>query len=239
DQGRRRRVAAQLLHRPRRRSAVDVVRHLAGVQAQVRSAAGLALRARTEGLTAERVNRARVRDRSILLTWAMRGTLHLIAAEDHGWLVPLVIEPRVANARRRVKQEGVPGDQAVRAVRLIERMLQRDGPLTRAEIAERLRRHRIRTEGQAIAHLVWLAAAEGVMCYGPDRGSTRCFVLVRDWAGQDRTEPMEPAAALAELAVRYLRAHGPAEPADLASGSGVRLGDARRDCRGTGDGQAE
>jgi hypothetical protein len=181
------------------------------------------------------VNGARVRDRSIVLTWAMRGTLHLVAAEDQGWLVPLVMEPRMANAHRRLNQEGVTADHRARAVRLIERMLERDGPLTRKEIAERLRRHGIRTEGQAIAHLAWLASAEGLVCYGPDRGSTRCFVLVRDWAGRDHAERLEPAAALTELAVRYLKAHGPAEPADLAFWSGIRLGDARRAWRGISD----
>jgi hypothetical protein len=204
----------------------DLVRHLSGVQAQVPSAAALALRARTERLTASRVDRARVRDRSIVLTWAMRGTLHLIAAEDYAWLVPLVVEPRVSNARRRLKQEGVSSEQSARAVRLIEQMLERDGPLTRHEIADRLRRHRIRTEGQAIAHLVWLAAAEGLICYGPDRERASSFVLVRDWLSDPA--PMDHEAALAELAVRYLRAHGPAEPADLASWSGIRPGDAKR-----------
>ena len=226
DQVRRLRTSAQHLHRSYRRSAVDLVRHLAGVQAQVLSAAGLALRARTEGLTAEQVDRARLSDRSIVLTWAMRGTLHLIAAEDYSWLQPLVIEPRIANAHRRLREEGVPADQPAKAVRLIARMLEREGPLVRSEIAERLRRQGIRTEGQAIAHLVWLAAAQGVICYGPDRDGEQCFVLVRDWLGKQK--PMEPEAALVELAVRYLTAHAPATPADMAFWSGLRLSDAKR-----------
>ncbi len=233
DEVRRRRTAAQQLHRPRRRSAADLVRHLTGVQAQVLSSAGLTLRARTEGLVADQIDQARLADRSIVLSWAMRGTLHLLAADDYGWLVPLVVEPRVAGARRRLQQEGVPAEQPARAVRLIEQLLERDGPLTRPELAERLRRHRIRTQGQAIAHLVWLAAAAGVICHGPDRGRERCLVLVRDWLGTP--EPMGWQAALAELAVRYLRAHGPAEPADLAFWSGIRLGDAKRAWRAVQD----
>ena len=196
-------------------------------------AAGLALRARTEGLTAGGVDRARLRDRSIVLTWAMRGTLHLVAAEDYGWLVPLVTEPSIANAHRRLKQEGGAADHPAKAVGLIEQMLQREGPLTRGEIAERLSRHRIRTEGQAIAHLVWLAAAQGVICLGPDRGREQCFVLVRDWLGEPK--PVDHDAALAELAVRYLTAHGPAQPVDLAFWSGVRLSDAKRAWNGIED----
>jgi len=223
---RRLRTAAQHLHRPQRRAVVDLVRHLTGVQAQVLSAAALAFRVRTVGLTAEQVDRARLHEWSIVLTWAMRGTLHLIAVEDFGWLQPLVIQPRVANAHRRLKEEGVPTDQVAKAVRLIARMLEREGPLLRSEIAERLRRESIRTEGQAIAHLVWLAAAEGLICYGPDRDGEQCFVLVRDWVGKPR--PIEREAALAELAVRYLTAHAPAAPADLAFWSGIRLTDANR-----------
>jgi hypothetical protein len=220
------RMASQHLHRPRLRSPADMVRHLLGVQAQVLSAAGLALQARTEGLTSEAVDRARQRDRSIVLTWAMRGTLHLIAAEDYGWLVPLVTEPSMAGALRRLKQEGVPPDQPARAARLIGRMLDREGPSTRAEIAEELRRHDVRTEGQAIAYLVWHASAQGVICHGPPRGREPTFVLVRDWLG--KPERVNKEVALAELAVRYLRAHQPAQPEDLAFWSGVRLGEARR-----------
>jgi winged helix DNA-binding protein len=226
DRVRRLRSAAQLLHRPGRRSVVDVVRHLTGVQAQVLPAAALALRARTAGLTAARVDAARLRDRSIVVTWAMRGTLHLIASEDHGWLVPMVTEPRITNSHRRLKQEGVPADQPARAARLIERMLEREGPLTRGEIADRLARRGIRTQGQAIAHLMWLAAAQGAVCYGPDRGADRTFILVRDWLDPPLT--MDREAALQELAVRYLRAHAPATPADLAFWSGIRPGDAKR-----------
>ena len=226
DLVRRMRTAAQLIHRPARRSALQLVTHLTGVQAQVLSAAGLALRARTTGLKADSLERARVREKSIVLTWAMRGTLHLIAADDYSWLVPLTTEPSVANAHRRLKQEGVPDAHVAKALPLIAQMLRREGPLTRAEIAERLVRKSIRTEGQAIAHLVWLAAAQGAICYGPGRDGDRCFVLVEDWLPKSKAHDRD--AALAELAVRYLRSHAPAAPADLAFWSGVRAGDANR-----------
>jgi hypothetical protein len=226
DEGvRRLRIAAQHLHRPGGLSVVDLVQHLTGVQAQVLSAAGLALRARTNGLKAKQVDRARVRERSVVLTWAMRGTLHLIAAEDYGWLVQLVTEPSVANSHRRLRQEGVAAGQAAKAVRLIARMLEREGPLTRPELAGRLQSQGIHTAGQAIAHLVWLAAAEGFICYGPERERKQCFVLVKDWL--PKTKPMGHEAALKELAIRYLKGHAPARPADLAFWSGIPMVDAK------------
>jgi hypothetical protein len=156
----------------------------------------------------------------------MRGTLHLIAAADYGWLIPLVTEQHVANAHRRLKQEGVPAGQPETAVLQIARMLEREGPLTRKEIAERLQRLGFHTAGQAIAHLVWMAAAQGLVCYGPDRDGERCFVRVEDWLG--KSKPVDREKALADLALRYLSAHAPAAPADLAFWSGIRMGDAQR-----------
>ncbi|MDQ6921204.1 MAG: winged helix DNA-binding domain-containing protein [Candidatus Dormibacteraeota bacterium] len=226
DQVRRLRSGAQLLHRPRRLPPAALVRHLTGVQAQVLSAAGLALRARGAGLTAPEVDRARLGDRTVVLSWAMRGTLHLVSTQDFGWLLPPVIEPQVPNAYRRLQQEGVPAGQAADALRSLQQMLEREGPLTRREMAERLRARGVRVQGQAIAHLVWLAAAQGIVCFGPDRAREQCFVLVRDWIGEP--EPMERDAALAELAARYLGAHHPAAPSDLAAWSGLGQRDAKR-----------
>jgi hypothetical protein len=228
DEVRRSRLAAQRLHRPARGSVRDLVRHLVGVQAQVLSASGLAVSARTTGLTVDHVDRARERDRSIVLTWAMRGTLHLISSDDHRWLVPLVIAPRIPNAHRRLRQEGVPGGRWQAALRSIGQMLETEGPLTRPEIADRLQREGVRTAGQAIAHLVWLAAATGLICMGPGSGRDQRFVLVRDWLDRSRRSDRGPSDPMAELAVRYLRAHGPATPADLAFWSGIRPGDANR-----------
>jgi hypothetical protein len=210
-----------------------LVRHLVGVQAQILSAAGLALRARTEGLTDARVDRARLRDRSIVLTWAMRGTLHLVAAEDVGWLTDLTVASNPGSSTRRLREMGVGADQTTAGVRAIERMLDRHGPLTRAEIGERLQRRGLPTEGQILPHLLWLAAAQGSVCFGPDRDGQRTHVLVRDWLGAPRR--MDRDSALAELAVRYLRSHAPATPTDLSSWSGVGVSDARRGWRAIED----
>jgi hypothetical protein len=204
----------------------DVVAHLVGVQAQVVSAAGIALAIRTDGLTADVVRRARSQDRSIVLTWAMRGTLHLLTAEDHRRFAGVLTEPHVSRSMRRLGEEGISADDTERAVALIERMLAREGPLRRPEIAARLRRRGIRTEGQAIAHLVWLAAATRGLCFGPDRDGVRTFVLARDWVGEP--ERVERDDVLSDLALRYLRSHAPATVDDFAAWSGLRIAQARR-----------
>jgi Winged helix DNA-binding domain len=169
----------------------------------------------------------------VVLTWAMRGTLHFVAAEDFGWLVGMVLEPHASTSRRRLGQMGVGTDLTDRGVRTIERMLARSGPLTRRELTDALRRVGIPTGGQIIPHLTWLAASRGSICFGPERDGERCYVLVRDWLGSP--EPMDRDRALAELATRYLRAHGPATAADLAFWSGVRATDAKRGWRSIQD----
>lgn len=223
---RRMRTAAQLLHRPTGRSPADVVRHLVGIQAQERMAAELGIRARSRRITLQDVERARLEERSIVRAWALRGTIHLDSAEDLGWLVPLTAEPSRPRSHRRLGQEGVAAGTVERALGLIREMLASDGPLTRPEIAERLRRRRVPAEGQAIHHLTWLAASDGTVCFGPTRSGRPTFVLVRDWIG--RAPALDRDRALAELASRYLAAHGPSEPGDLAYWSGLGANDVRR-----------
>ena len=225
---RRARAAAQLLHRPRAAGVADVVGHLLAVQAQDLRAARLALRARTTGLAARDVDAALTDERSVVVAWLMRGTLHLVGRDDHPWLLALTAPTRLAANRRRLGQEGVSPDDAERAVQIIERALADDGPLTRAELAERIAADGIRTEGQAIVHLLMLAALRGIAVLGPlrDDGS-HAFALTRDWLGGAPARELDRDAALAELARRYLTAHAPAEPADLATWSGLPLRDAR------------
>jgi DNA glycosylase AlkZ-like len=107
DDVRRTRVTAQLLHRPRRFALPDLVARLVAVQAQDITAGPLALRARSKGLTAADVTAARA-DRSVVRAWGPRGTLHLVASEDLGWLIALVGPQWINASMRRLAQEGVP-----------------------------------------------------------------------------------------------------------------------------------
>jgi hypothetical protein len=74
-------------------SVAQLVRDVCGLQAQEPPAAVLAVWVRSGGLVAPQVEDARLHERSILRTWCMRGTLHLLATEDLGWLVPLLAMP--------------------------------------------------------------------------------------------------------------------------------------------------
>jgi hypothetical protein len=155
----------------------------------------------------------------------MRGTLHLLATDDVGWLVPLLGPSALASARRRHAALGIAGEVGAQGVRLIGEALAARGPLTRAELADYLAPHGIPTAGQATFHLIWRAALEGTVCLGPTRGREPTYVRLEDWLSPGR--PLAREAALAELARRYLAAYGPAGPDDLVAWSGLPMRDIR------------
>src|SRR6202042_2521884 len=125
----------------------------------------------------------------------------------------------------RLSEEGVPPPDAERAVKAIERSLAGEGPLTRHQLRERIAAAGVRTEGQAIVHLLGLASLRGLIVRGPMIGRQHAFVLVRDWLGE--SPPIDRDVALAELARRYLIGHAPADERDLAKWSGLPLRDVR------------
>jgi hypothetical protein len=237
-----RRCAAQLLSGEPAGTTEEVTRRLLAVQAQDLRGARLAVRARSAGLTAADVD-ADLGRRSLLVSWLNRGTLHLVRAEDYWWLHPLTTPQLLTGNARRLAQEGVPPDDADRAVAVVRDALAADGPLTRAQLRGRVDAAGVRTEGQALVHILFLACLRGLIVRGPVAGREQAFVLTRDWLGApppllDRT------AALTELARRYLAGHAPATDADLAKWAGIGLREARLGLAGCGavarpDGLAE
>jgi hypothetical protein len=208
-----------------------VVAAVQGLQAQSWPAAQLAVRARSDGLTAAEVDAARVADRSVVRGWFMRGTLHLVPAADVRWLLDLlapVIAPGQARRRRQLGIDGAAGDTGVRAI--LEALA--DGPLTKAELTGVVLDAGVDIDprGQAVPHLLWRSAVEGDpklgrVCFGPDRGAKPTWVRLDDWIGPGTGPDGDPAA---ELARRYLAGHAPAGPEDFASWSGLPMPVARK-----------
>jgi hypothetical protein len=197
------------------------VRAVFGLQAQDRRAGQLAVRARTEGATLDALGTGLVR------TWAMRGTLHLLAAEDLPTALAIYGPIQLKRGERRLRQLGLPPDVAERSTEEIAAILAEEAPLTRHEIAARLRDRgvRVAAQGQAPIHVVARAAHAGVLIevgdgtYGPlDLGHL-----------PDRE------GALVKLARRYAASHAPATEDDFATWSGLPKGDLRWEEPETGD----
>ena len=219
------RLTAQLLAGAPARDPVAVAERLLAVQGQDPRGFRLAVRARTRGLTAADVDRALTDDRSLVVTWLNRGTLHLVRSEDYPWLHALTAPPQATGIARRLGQLGVSTEQAERAVATIARSLADDGPLTRDELRDRVDAAGVPTEGQALVHELGLASLRGLVVRGPLKDGRHAYALVRDWLGEP--PPVDRDRALAELARRYLAGHGPASDRDLARWAGLPLRDVR------------
>jgi hypothetical protein len=228
-----RRLAAQLLVGPPAVGAVQVVDRLLAVQAQDLRAARLAVRARTVGLTVLDVDRE-LNDRTLVVTWLNRGTLHLVRAQDYWWLQRLTTPALLTGNTRRLQQEGVSPDQADRGVAAIESAIAANGPMTRMRLREIVAAAGVPVAGQALVHILALSAIRGLTVRGPVIGSQQGFVLVRDWLGKPPTVT-DRDTDLSELARRFLAGHGPADGRDLAKWAGIRLNEARRALRSIGD----
>jgi hypothetical protein len=240
DELRALRMRAQLLAGEPARDVGSAVARVGALQAQASAPARLALRVRTTGLTADDVDRA-CGNRAcgvaplVIRTWLMRGTLHMVAASDAGWLVDLFGPVFSRAGRRRREQLGLDDRTCERGLTAIEKVLCGADPLTRAQLVERIADEGVHLDAgtQAPAHLVGYAALQGLICRGPDaEHDESTYVLMDDWLGGvrrlDRDTAFDRDTALAELARRYLDGHGPVAVRDFLAWSGLPAADGKR-----------
>jgi hypothetical protein len=218
----------------------EVATRLLAVQAQDPRGARLAVRSRSTDLAASDVDRALSRERSVAVGWLNRGTLHLVAAEDYWWLHALTAPTQLTGNAHRLQQEGVSPEAAERGVRALVDALGSEGPLPRAVLREKVAAADVPVAGQALVHVLLLASLRGLVVRGPVSGNgsgaaawEQTFVLAEEWLGP--APQVDRDAALAELAVRYLVGHGPADERDLARWAGLPLGAVRRGLRAVAD----
>ena len=203
-------------------SPVQAVELTTALQAQDNQASRFGVRARAAGVTEADVVAAIDGDRSIVRTWLLRGTIHLVAAADLRWLVALIGPVIVRKFRTRWRQLGLSDALLDRIVAALPAVLA-DGPRTRREIRAALAAQGVLIDSpdpQAHTHAVVYASSTGLICRGPDRGRDATFVLVDDWLPK---LPRGPTGedAVAELARRFFAAYSPATAADFATWSGL------------------
>ena len=219
EQVRRLRARQQMLYGDRRlRSAAETVSALFALQAQEWPSAQLAIHARCPAISQADVIQAREVERAFILTWTLRGTLHLVAAEDLRWQLALCGPGAIRGTGSRYKQLGLTEAARERGLEAIEAILSREGALIRSQLAQALDARSIPVAGQAIHHLVRYAALRGLVCFGPEIDGDLSYVLLDDWLPEQAPQPDDPLPALAR---RYLAAYGPASRADFKRWSGL------------------
>lgn len=197
-------------------SAVDVARRLAGLQAQVASAADLAAVVRQASPERGAVAKALLDERTLVKTWAMRGTLHLLPAEEAA--AYLVLCSAVRHWEKPSWQKafgGTPADlealaEAAAAALAASEVLTRE-ELAAAIVEETGSRHLAETLRSGWGSLLKPLAWWGVLCHGPAQGTRVTFTAPERWLpGWTGLPPIDEAARTVVHA--YLGAHGPATP---------------------------
>ena len=217
--------------RLKRQGFLEVVTRTGGIQAQVLSAAEWALGTRVDGLTPEYVYSALWEERTLVKIWAMRATLHLLAAQD----LPLYVAARSLDEPPNwvgyFEYYGLTKAQLESYLAAAPEILN-DTPMTREQLATalgdqtgipELRDLMIsKSWGTPLKPLAW----RGYLCFGPNDGRNVTFVNPRKWLSEWRS--VEPYEALQEIARRYLRAFGPATVEEFTKWWGMRLTPARK-----------
>ncbi len=173
-----------LTERAPKAALLAVVSDICGLHAQLMSSAELTAWARVDDLDRDAVAAA-LDDRTLVKSWAMRGTLHLLRASEYGlWLGGL------ATYRHYLKPSwskgfGISQDALEKMIAAVARAL--DGKsLTREELAAEVVRI---TKSPSLAEKLlgsWgstlkPATYQGKLCFGATRGRNVTFVRPDQW----------------------------------------------------------
>ncbi len=210
-----------------------MVSDVCGVQAQVLSGAALSLWARVDNITIRDVEDALWKHRTLVKTWAMRGTLHLLSSDSLPTYVA-ALKTRQDLSREKIPYRIGPGPadkqyQIARAEQeqvtgAIHNSLDRH-TLTREELAREIVKHtKLRPILQShllsgFGSLLQLAAHQGSLIFGPSHGSKVTFTRPDQWLGRQSQPSSEQ--ALKTLLRQFYTTYAPATHQDFAHWWGV------------------
>ena len=187
---------------------------MGGAQAQLMSAAELQLGVRSRA-TVEDVRKALWKDKSLVKTWLMRGTLHLVPSNDLPVYTAAMRSRWVWPNNTWLKWVQLTEPELVGLSQAIGDALEQ--PMTREELIANVGRHssdHVRTVLKSgWSTLLKPVARAGRLCFGPSHGQSVTFVRPDVWLKSWRD--IDPDTALVEVARRYLRAYGPATKDDF------------------------
>jgi hypothetical protein len=224
EQLRHARVAASGLLTPFA-SPEEAAARLAGIQAQIEPAAGIALWNRTQRLTLAEFDACIYTRRTLVKLWGQRGTLHLYAATD--W--PLLHGARTLNRtwwERQAEDPSAALDDYRHKVEVVAGVLRSRESMGRSDLrALELDLHEELYSGWGgiFADLV----RHGYACHAGREGSEGRFAHRERWLPDLPWNPPDPEHANIELARRYFAAYGPATIEDFAYWRGMATGKAR------------
>lgn len=204
----------------------DLVKWQGAVQAQDFFGSLWAINIRlSESLTEAEVEKA-ITEKTIVRSWPLRGTLHYCAPEDLRWMLKH-FTPRVfARFKSILEKDGIDNAVRTKSKKIFEKILSGGNQMTRDEMYDALEKAKISTKGTRGLHLLGTAAQDGLICFGARQGKQHTFVLVDEWIPSTKSM-LAKDEAMAELARRYIRSHGPVVVEDFAWWAGLNKGESQ------------
>jgi len=218
------RRASHALTASRFSNEAELVRSMLGLQAQDYAGVLWSIGQRVPGATQASVERA-LANGDIVRSWPMRGTLHVVASDDLGWMLAITRRRTATTmARRQAQLELSSRDLAV-AADVARSALHGGGILRRPDLLAAFETAGISTAGQRGYHLLLHLAVQAVIVFGPVDGKHQTFTLFDEWIRDSRV--LEGDDAVAEFARGYFRGHGAATDRDFAWWASLPLSEAR------------
>jgi hypothetical protein len=218
------RLHSQQLEHTRLEKPGEVVTWLGAVQAQDYAGAKWSIGLRLPDSTDAGIEQA-IADNAFFRTWAMRGTLHFVAASDIRWLLALVAPRIIARNARRYSELELDERTLARSNAVLAAALQGGEQLNRSELLANLEQNDISTRGQRAAYMLQRASLDGLICQGVMRRNDPTYMSLDE--SLPETRAMEHDEAVVELARRYFTSRGPATLQDFVWWSGLSTADAR------------
>ncbi|MDR0431813.1 MAG: winged helix DNA-binding domain-containing protein [Bifidobacteriaceae bacterium] len=207
------RIAALGLGAVRVGSPVEVGKRYLAMQGQDFFASLWALGVRSGGTLAQ--VEAAFNSGELIRSWPMRGTLHVVPAEDIGWMQRLTSARLLGTSlRTRWRRLGLDEPALEKAREVAVAALSEGKALTRDGLLACFGSAGLVLSPQHKYHHIWYLSQTGTLVFGPIRDGEHLLVLADEWITAPRDLDREE--GLAEVAARYVASHGPATVEDLA-----------------------
>ena len=218
------RIQNQQIEGPVFQSAKDLIAWMGALQAQDYAMAKWAIGQRVPGTTNQSVEEA-YNAGEIIRTHMMRPTWHFVSADDIYWMLELTA-PRVKQVlKSRDRQLELTETIFSKSRDMLERMLSNCLSMTREELTQEYANIHVATDENRLSHLIMRAELDGIVCSGPMRKKKLTYSLLEDRVPAKTILSRDE--AVATLAGRYFRSHGPATLRDFVWWSGLSVTDAR------------
>ncbi len=228
-------IKHHLFKKANRKDLVKAVGNICGLHAQAAKSPYLALWSRVESFEDQLLDKALFQDRSLVKTWVMRGTLHIIPSaempvynrslrrmwfEHHGRYMKAPEWPSIEQRRNQIYPK------------ILQALAQK--PLKRQDLGDKVR-FLLKDDSQPYERLFsgWggilkETAYEGLTVHAEPCERESCFARLSQWLPKIQLSNISEEEAQRKLAVKYLGGYGPATQQDFSSWSGLMAGDAKR-----------